>query len=162
MPTGAEVSAPVQLILSSNIMGGFGPPFFGAVMQISQTEDPRDGLQRLRKIQLQRIIAANNIPVSIDAPAETLRIVIRDAMERGSINLRIQKTNRPTMDNAAKLTIPNEVKYPEIKQKIIEPIKEITNYSKLSRPTLMRICKQKGIKVSKSDKKQDLIAKLNG
>ena len=118
------------------------------MLKMGITEDPRDKLDRLRRSDLKKIVLAHKIPIDIDAPAETLRVVIRNAMESNKIKLRIRDNINPTMDKSAIVDIPKQ--------------KPMNRYEGQSRFDLMRIAKERNIHVSRSDSRETIVEKLNG
>ena len=137
---------------------------------LSHAEDPRYGFEKFRRTQLYTIAKLEKVPFQNGAPATAMREILAGAnidpqkyeamTQADALNSGVQ-TNRNEIPNVPqeKLKALTE----EIEETPVEVKQEIENvdYSKMTFQDLKKECKLQGIVSEKTDKKADLLNRLN-
>lgn len=132
-------------------------------MQLNKIDDPRDRLEKARRKELERFAETHNVAeIKPGMPAMLMRKILR---RRGLTDIRIP--HRPLGGQSrANSVVPDSVAQEDVASMdaadLLAAEWEQPSVSEMSITELRKACKAKGIPLARTDKKTDLIGKLNG
>lgn len=131
---------------------------------LSHVEDPRAPWERFRRKQLEHICRAEGLNVDEGEQA----MIYREKLGRANVNVMkyaylinggpLHGNESPRQENRTDGIKPEIV----VREKPPEPGKVSVDLGFFTRPQLMQLCASRGIPVTNTDKKVDLVRKLGG
>lgn len=136
-------------------------------MQLTKIEDPRDTLAKTRWKDLRKYLEQN--PMEGLDPYMPADVIKRKLRERGihRIPATITRLGAPESPNAGQPEVPQEGESREMDATALleaqyTQSQSLKSYSDMSMGELRAACKARGLKISRTDKKPELVEKLNG
>lgn len=139
-------------------------------LSLSKVFDPRDKLEKARRKELERFAKKNGITeIRCGMPAPVMRKILR---QKGFTNIQLPNTrflggpsDMATQNRAVLDTPPNakieETSALDLLEKEWEQSAPVFN-ADMDIRDLRKACKERGVKLARTDKREDMVRKLNG
>ncbi len=137
-------------------------------LQLKEIFDPRDPLRRIRRKPLENFMKNEHPDLyKHNMPADVMRMLLRERGIHDIPALPKQRMGQTNVRIASETVVPQTPKEPETKQEVdhlalLKAEFESVDYSKYEYRYLQKLCKTRGIKMARTDRKPDLVRKLNG